>query len=105
MNTKAKGNRNERRTRDYYLERGYTVIKAGGSFGLFDLIAWNDTNIHYIQVKSSVWAAPAERKAMLKNIIPPNGVKVIHRWRNRVMDPDVWIIQHTQFCSEAECNC
>ena len=39
MNTKAKGSRRERQVRDIMRKRGYTVIKAGGSHGVYDLFA------------------------------------------------------------------
>lgn len=35
----AKGNRSERKVRDQLLEQGWYVTKAGGSLGLWDLIA------------------------------------------------------------------
>ena len=39
VNAKAKGSRSERKIRDELLEIGWYVTKAGGSFGLWDLIA------------------------------------------------------------------
>lgn len=43
MNTKAKGNRNERTAKKYFEDLGYTVIKAGASLGMFDLVAMSDS--------------------------------------------------------------
>ncbi len=38
MNKKAKGSRNERRSRDLLKAQGFEVLKAGGSLGVFDLM-------------------------------------------------------------------
>jgi len=60
-NPKAKGNRRERQARDKLIADGYYVIKAGGSLGVFDLIALVDPRqfkeglpiVRCVQVKSN----------------------------------------------------
>ena len=66
MNAKAKGSRSERKTRDLLLSEGYYVTKAGGSFGLWDLIALNPSGTLVVQVKTN-HGPGREEKAKLKN--------------------------------------
>jgi len=89
MNKKAKGNRNERRSRNLYKAAGYTVIKAGASLGAFDLVAWNSKEIHYIQVKTRDWPGKEEKANMLKVVIPFNGKRFMHRYRKGISKPDI----------------
>jgi len=51
MNTKAKGARAERRARAMLEADGWTVIRAGGSFGPFDLVAVSRRGVRLLQVK------------------------------------------------------
>lgn len=46
-----KGVRKERAVRAIYEKAGWTVVRSGGSLTPFDLIAWNDKEIHVIQLK------------------------------------------------------
>lgn len=51
---KAKGARQERRAKAHLEGEGYHVVKAGGSLGVFDLVALHpDYGIRLIQVKSN----------------------------------------------------
>lgn len=43
MNTREKGNRNERLIKKYFEDLGYSVTKSGGSLGEFDLIGIRST--------------------------------------------------------------
>jgi Holliday junction resolvase len=74
MNAKRKGSRQERKARKVLEAAGYLVTKAGGSLGLFDLVAENRRGVRHIQVKSNRLPCPAERKNMLsvKNRLPEN---------------------------------
>lgn len=72
-NPKAKGSRNERRMRDWLEARGYSVTKAGGSLGCWDLIGHLRlppiesvirAPIAMVQVKSRKPPGPAERRRM-----------------------------------------
>ena len=60
VNTKAKGARNERRARALLESSGYTVIRAGASLGLFDLVAFGRSDIALVQVKSNRGPGAAE---------------------------------------------
>ncbi len=61
-NAKAKGSRSERKVRDDFEARGWWVIKAGGSLGMWDLVCLHpDHGANLIQVKSNGWPGPQER--------------------------------------------
>jgi hypothetical protein len=89
MDNKAKGNRRERMTRDFLERLGYSVVKAGGSLGLFDLIAVGPLDVLLIQVKSNRWPRPAEMRAMAELRAPafPIVKKVVYRWDDRKATP------------------
>lgn len=62
MNSRTKGNRNQRKAIEYYESMGYKVSKAeqGGKFnkekdlfGLFDLVAFKASCVHFIQVTTN----------------------------------------------------
>jgi len=64
-NAKAKGARSERRVRDFFEIRGWYVIKAGGSLGIWDLICLHpDYGVDLIQVKSNRPPGPKERAGL-----------------------------------------
>lgn len=66
MNTKAKGSRNERKTKEILERAGYSVTKSGASLGVFDLIAENPLGIRHVQVKSNRTPDPVEREDMMQ---------------------------------------
>lgn len=57
-------------------ERGYTVIRAAGSHGPFDLIAWKENEVRAIQVKRT--ADP--KQSFGREIFFLNGVPVPEGW-------------------------
>lgn len=94
INRKAKGYRNELKTR-YTLEAaGYTCIRAGGSLGMFDIIAFGLEGVRLIQVKTNSNASAAERLRISGfTQYPPNmTTKEIWVWYDRVKKPDIFII-------------
>jgi hypothetical protein len=118
MNTKDKGNRNERRTRDWFLraktthwdftdrndtQHGYgvesatAVVKAGASLGKFDLIVIWPHHHDYVQVKSNRWPSPAERREMLTDLdrYPPDVRIIAVRWDDRCNEPRIAFLQRT----------
>lgn len=52
MSNKAKGIRYELKAKQELEQKGYVVVKSGGSFGVFDLWAAGDLLMKLIQVKS-----------------------------------------------------
>lgn len=64
MNTKTKGARRERQARKILETAGYHVVKAGGSLGVFDLVAIGPQGARLVQVKSNEKPRPAERERL-----------------------------------------
>jgi Holliday junction resolvase len=88
-NAKAKGARNERRTIRLLEAAGYACMKAGGSLGVFDVIAIGPIDIVLVQVKSNAWPGSVEMEALRLFRAPPNARKLVHRWRDRQRSPDL----------------
>lgn len=89
MNTSAKGRRGEHRSRAVLEAAGYEVIRAAASKGVFDLIGVSRTDVVLVQCKSNRWPSPEELEAIQLFPCPPNARKLVHRWRDRVRQPDV----------------
>jgi len=47
-----KGKKSEYRARDELIEEGFQVMISSRSLGPFDIIAWNEFSVRWIQVKS-----------------------------------------------------
>jgi len=72
------GIRREYAARDILEAAGFEVVRAAGSHGLFDLVAWNRTSLRLIQVKlNSATVTGAEREAMLLTPAPGLATKEI----------------------------
>ena len=89
INAKHKGNRRERQSKALLEAAGYTVTKAGGSLGLWDLCGISATDFVLIQVKSNRPPSPAEREALAGFRCPPNTRRLIHVWHDRERVPRV----------------
>lgn len=89
MNCKAKGSKNERRSRDLLEVSGYQVTRAGGSLGVFDLIGISSSDVLLVQVKTNQWPSQAELESIKQFRCPVNARKLIHRWRDGERLPDV----------------
>jgi len=48
----TKGKKSEYKARDELIEQGYQVMQSSRSLGVFDIIAWNEFEVRWIQVKS-----------------------------------------------------
>lgn len=89
-NAKAKGSRNERRTRDYLNNLGWECIKAGGSFGVFDLVAIGEREVLGVQVKSGKLPSPEERANMVITCARSEIVRrLIFVWYDYVRNPRI----------------
>lgn len=65
MNTKAKGARSERKVKKEQEKEGWYVVKAGGSLGLWDLVALHPNGtVKFLQVKSNRMPSTTERKRL-----------------------------------------
>lgn len=89
MNAKAKGTRNEHRSRLILEASGYRVTRAAGSLGDWDLIGVSVTDVVLVQCKTRDWPGALERQALAEFPAPPNARKLLHRWRDRQRLPDV----------------
>lgn len=89
MNCKAKGSKNERRSKALLEAQGYKCTKAAASLGAFDIIGIRADSIVLLQVKTRDWPGSAEMETIRAFECPPNCVKTIHRWRKYQSEPDV----------------
>lgn len=63
----ARGARVENQVRDHLGERGYDVVRSAGSKGKIDLVAFNDHELCFIQVKiTDGQTSPAERRELIR---------------------------------------
>lgn len=85
---KRKGARNELKILALLESQGYAVTKAGGSLGLFDLIAIGPEEVKCVQVKSNRGAPRKEVEAIKAFKV----LKGVTKWICIVMDrkPAVW---------------
>jgi hypothetical protein len=69
---------------------GYLCTKAGGSLGLFDVIAIGAHDVRAIQVKSGTKRlTPLEREAIRELKVPHMVSKEYWLFRDRVRDPAI----------------
>lgn len=89
MNAKAKGTRNEHRSRRILEAAGYSCCRAAASLGAWDLIGIGSTDVVLVQVKTRDWPGSVEMEALTTFVAPPSCRKLVHRWRDRQRMPDV----------------
>ena len=90
MNRKAKGSRNELKTVRALEGLGYKCTKAGGSLGVWDIIAINPLQVRLIQVKSNRKPGKDEMSKMKAFICPPRCcTKELWVWTDRVKEPEI----------------
>jgi hypothetical protein len=89
MSAKAKGSRNEHRSRALLEAAGYAVTRAAGSLGTWDLVGLGPTGAVVVQVKTRDWPGTVERAALAESCPWPYVTRLVHRWRPRQRRPDV----------------
>lgn len=89
MNSKAKGTRNEHRSKKLLELAGYTLMRAGASLGVWDLVGIGSTDFVLVQVKTRDWPGLVEMETLRTFVAPPNARKLVHRWRDHQRQPDV----------------
>lgn len=89
MNTAAKGRRLEHRSRALLEALGYTVVRAAGSKGPFDLVGIGTVDLVLVQCKANAWPGSVEMETLRTFPCPPNCRRLVHRWRDRQRVPDV----------------
>lgn len=81
-NPKRKGSRNELKAKKILEAARYFVVKAGGSLGLFDLVAVGIGRVVLVQVKSNRKPSKTEMRA-LKNFPAGYGKKEVWIFHDR----------------------
>ena len=92
--SKRKGSRAELRCIRILETAGYLCTKAGGSLGLFDVIALGSKDVRAIQVKCGArpWLSPAEREAIQLVSVPPNVSKELWKFPDYCRQPTIEVI-------------
>lgn len=86
LNRKAKGSRNERRSRALQEVAGYAVTRAAASLGAFNLVGVGSTDVVLVQVKTRGWPGAVEMETIRLFRCPANCRKLVHRWRLSAAD-------------------
>lgn len=93
MNTSAKGARAERRGRRVLEAEGYTVVRAGASLGVFDLVAIRRDGLLLVQVKRNRGSGHAERERLAGfNNLPPNATRELWLFRDRQRNTQIEVL-------------
>ena len=88
MNAKAKGSRAERRAIAILEAAGYVCTKAGGSLGLFDVIAIGAIDVRCVQIKAGgEYLSGLEREAIGALTVPANVSRECWRFPDRCKSP------------------
>lgn len=93
MNTKAKGTRAEHKAMRLLEAIGYSCVRAGGSLGMFDVIALGPTDIKCLQVKSGgEYCSKIERELMRECRLPANCSREVWRFPDRSRQPLIEVL-------------
>jgi Holliday junction resolvase len=88
MNTSKKGARAEHRARALLESTGYQVLRAAGSKGVADLVAWDAVSLRIVSVKSGTQYATAIEREALRNLPrPANATIEVWRFPDRCRAP------------------
>ena len=86
--SKRKGSRAERKAIKQLEAEGYCCTKAGGSLGLFDIVAIGAVDVRCVQVKSgTARLSAAERRAIAALVVPDNVSREYWRFLDYVPAP------------------
>jgi hypothetical protein len=80
---KGKGSRKELETIEILKSLGFTCTKAGGSFGSWDVVGYDDERVLLIQVKSNRWPAQIELRRLMEGPVPDSCARLIFRFDDR----------------------
>lgn len=93
MNAKAKGTRAEHRAMRLLEAVGYSCVRAGGSLGIFDVIAIGPQDIKCLQIKAgTARCSPIERELMRECRVPANCSREIWSFPDRCKAPVVEVL-------------
>lgn len=90
-----KGRRAEYKTMEYLKEDGFNSARTAGSHGIFDIIAWDEIGVRFIQVKIDCQPTSKEIKKMKATPFPMsrNITKEVWVWTTRESEPEVSVIR------------
>lgn len=72
---------------------GWTVVRAGGSLGPFDLVAFSRAGLRLVQVKSNRPPRPAEREALARfDNLPRGATRELWVFRDRERAPEIEVL-------------
>jgi len=77
MNNYVKGRSYEYRTMKILEAEGYVCIRAAGSHGNYDVIAYNHEHVKFIQVKFNCFLTKNEKSSFLLDQVPSNVIKEV----------------------------
>jgi Holliday junction resolvase len=84
MNAAKKGRRAEHRCQRLLESAGFATVRAAGSKGPADIVAFDGVSIRLISVKSGTrYPSAAERDTLRALVVPPNTSKEIWRFPDR----------------------
>lgn len=85
--SKRKGSHWELKARDILEARGYLVCKAGGSLGIFDLVAVNGQHTRLVQIKGGKrpWCSPKDRQEIAD--VPAHLLCCKEIWYKKIRKP------------------
>ncbi len=88
--SKRKGTRAERKTIALLESRGYCCTRAGGSLGVFDVVAIGANDVKAIQVKAgTARLSRVERDAIAALQVPASVSREYWRWPDYAREPDI----------------
>lgn len=93
--SKQKGSRAERKAIRILEAAGYCCTKAGGSLGVFDVIALGPKDVRCVQVKAGQrpWLSPAEREAIELVCVPANVSKELWKFHDYARQPVIEVLR------------
>ena len=89
MSAKAKGTRNEWRSIRLLEASGYRCTRSAASLGAWDIVGISRGGIVLVQCKTRDWPSLVEMETLNDFPAPANCQKLIHRWRDGELLPDV----------------
>ena len=89
INRKAKGNRNARRSMDFYEKQGYYCTKSSASLGMWDFVGYSKSDWICVQVKSNRRPRSLEMMELQEAEVPPGTKKILHVWKDYQRDPEI----------------
>jgi len=90
-NCKRKGSAAELKAIRILEAAGYRCTKAGGSLGLFDVIALGRTDVRCLQIKCGKhpWLSPAEREQITELEVAACVTKELWKFRDYARVPEI----------------